>query len=1717
MCPEFNRSYYNLADTRSATLYQKTRADYDPRARGWYKDFLKTPNNRTMNRYSSVYICASTGTACISAALGIYATVPQIGAVVTPNPSVAGRKLRQERAKVVEHLTSLEEMYALGVEYSDGSTAIISGAAVHIACSGCAPDDLMCEDQCAIDRKVAGVDLAPSHTRLDSRLVAVALADFSLSHVQQTLSSVSVGEDGGVFVIEEGEKALLVASTLPCGQNRPGGCAVPPEESVRRGTYGGINRVSAYDLDAGVLVSKIAEQLTSRGESFSQNGRAHVGAIGKNYIVIWTVVEPEDIGNVRWVVFTVVSHSTMAGPATEMVARNLLGTSLTVAGMVVVVFLFGFYLISRPLNNISGGVMGGLVSLNLENIEQGCCAPEEVTLITEAVTALGQRLAEIIPFVPDVLLTKRNVVAARVRNPEESGNSDFDDLLSNPLSGRQPSADDSPQASGSPQSAGSPRFHTVVGLWKRPVAAVVCVRIKEQSLRAFVNTASGGCGELSHLMDLGIKIAIEMRGVMEQSTGQHLMLSFNAFPSICTLPTVQAARAARAFHYATTTEMEGSPTVMIPGQGYDMPEFSLIPDDCAPQAPEINAAAAYGAVVAGNIGANRSRWRVHFGEPVTVAIRLAALGHEMNSGALIQVNEEVQRALVHRMADIIPPIHVGSDRIEVLELVTEEEHNLGVSTGSGPNAREIFQSVPYATAWRELREGQLGKAAELLAEHMSNHPTDSVAALLLRNVRLRAPSWPKGECYTGGGQVTFSPAGALGPLASPSPTLGLSWPSGGRPRRMSIEQMSRGRHRESLTSNHSHATVPDGDKSTLPDRHSPGFDRTPEGQLEVRSVSFLVAMRTPSAPPITGGDKSVKSILRTFSNAIVQADGIVDILQHDMMVAHWERPVSTTKSGLSDRCESGASTMDSGSPLIVKQHISEAATAGAACAARLVKKMDMNGMLGQVAFGYATGEALTGNYDLNEIGQNISVVVGDVRDWAQAHARAACDLQMSLVAGGEMVGHDLPGSLVWRSLISKSQVQRPGGLMNKSSGICEMAFSPAPDDYEKALLEVKKRNWMEARSTLHSILDDQMAGGLGWDKSATRKWASTLYQMVSKAVSSGTDESLYVQLSDAGAQLMSPDSQEQAKKGRSLRRIQSAPQEKKKKKNSSLRVVRVTDETKQPGSGSGSGSGTPQSPLKGSQGPRERHASKARSSNASGANMDDCASDAGSMADSCAGSVASVASSHLSIAVTNPATPLREAGSSVRGSTLALSRPPSPKSTVSESTVSVEGSPWFLKKIGEYHELQGLKTLLGFPAPPRSVTEGKDMAVDANGQLVKHRFVKLVNLLRLVVVMMNSLIVPFCSVFATGVSLKVEGGQLFVFLLLYLGDIVLIIDLYQNFFEPVITKEGRVVTDPKDTAMRYLKSDFAIDFIAAFPFELLILASKPDLFMQTWAWRQNRLIGLLRSPALVHQVREDLYPNAHPLKVQIAVFLGILFTGLCWLGCVWAMVLHSVDGWEEVDRYLHNPSGTFSALTLPMKALTAFHWALRSFSGYEPNWPITHADRYMGLCLVTAVCGLALFATVIAYIQGALDVLGGNLKEHTEHTEEVQTCLEYSGIPDHACRMVNVYLRKLYQQTAQVFPGQFDFLSEELPSALSAPLRIHANITIAKGASACPLLVSARADFVAQVLEGLQHEFWTPGNEVIVRGDVPCGGIHFVRRGRLLVTVQGRNEYPGDM
>eukprot|EP00756_Hemistasia_phaeocysticola_P022635 Hpha_TRINITY_DN15846_c0_g2::TRINITY_DN15846_c0_g2_i3::g.188539::m.188539 len=178
------------------------------------------------------------------------------------------------------------------------------------------------------------------------------------------------------------------------------------------------------------------------------------------------------------------------------------------------------------------------------------------------------------------------------------------------------------------------------------------------------------------------------------------------------------------------------------------------------------------------------------------------------------------------------------------------------------------------------------------------------------------------------------------------------------------------------------------------------------------------------------------------------------------------------------------------------------------------------------------------------------------------------------------------------------------------------------------------------------------------------------------------------------------------------------------------------------------------------------------------------------------------------------------------------------------------------------------------------------------------------------------------------------------------------------------------------------------------------------------------------------------------------------------------------------------------------------YWAITGFSGYSMKYP--YEFRHVVTSLICAVCGLAIFAVVIAYMSTLLKLMGTSHQAHMDQVEALVTFCDHTKIGEDFTLSLLEYHRMLWGKTRQAHPDQWaDLFAEvdaaqdtslQLPGDLSQEMRYFANFPAVEGVPALRALRDP--SFIVRVISLLEVHFGSPSEPIFLRGtsDDTAGG-----------------------
>lgn len=136
-------------------------------------------------------------------------------------------------------------------------------------------------------------------------------------------------------------------------------------------------------------------------------------------------------------------------------------------------------------------------------------------------------------------------------------------------------------------------------------------------------------------------------------------------------------------------------------------------------------------------------------------------------------------------------------------------------------------------------------------------------------------------------------------------------------------------------------------------------------------------------------------------------------------------------------------------------------------------------------------------------------------------------------------------------------------------------------------------------------------------------------------------------------------------------------------------------------------------------------------------------------------------------------------------------------------------------------------------------------------------------------------------------------------------DIVFIVDIVINFRTSFIkTSTGEEIINEKKIAIHYLKGQFIVDFLAAFPFEYFGILMVPHANDSTW-FAILGMLKLLRVKKLGEMITHLNLSNEYKIILRLIKLVFFIFLFIHWLACAWFKITKDDEKWLPPLDYVY--------------------------------------------------------------------------------------------------------------------------------------------------------------------------------------------------------------------
>lgn len=319
------------------------------------------------------------------------------------------------------------------------------------------------------------------------------------------------------------------------------------------------------------------------------------------------------------------------------------------------------------------------------------------------------------------------------------------------------------------------------------------------------------------------------------------------------------------------------------------------------------------------------------------------------------------------------------------------------------------------------------------------------------------------------------------------------------------------------------------------------------------------------------------------------------------------------------------------------------------------------------------------------------------------------------------------------------------------------------------------------------------------------------------------------------------------------------------------------------------------------------------------------------------------------------------------------------------------------------------------------------------------------------------------------------------------------IDIIVAFFT-TITVDGQEITSKKTIAIKYLRTWFIVDLIAAVPFDLIFSegylseASNAARSLRLFSPRYIQILLLVRMLRIYHifpflertKKKELLNPGLVRLFFTIFVVLIIAH----WVACGW-LALGKID--DKLDHYSNY--------------LRALYWCITTITtiGYGDITPTTNGQTIY--TMFVQLTGAGMYGYIIGNLASMLANSDLARTQFRAKMEKIQTFMQYRDVPGELQDNIRTYYDYLWNNRRGFDESA---VLEELPSSLKLQVALHLNKDIIEKV---PMFKGAPDDLIRQIVLNLKPVLYTPGDYIFRKGEMG-DQMYFISRGKVEIVSE---------
>jgi voltage-gated potassium channel len=327
--------------------------------------------------------------------------------------------------------------------------------------------------------------------------------------------------------------------------------------------------------------------------------------------------------------------------------------------------------------------------------------------------------------------------------------------------------------------------------------------------------------------------------------------------------------------------------------------------------------------------------------------------------------------------------------------------------------------------------------------------------------------------------------------------------------------------------------------------------------------------------------------------------------------------------------------------------------------------------------------------------------------------------------------------------------------------------------------------------------------------------------------------------------------------------------------------------------------------------------------------------------------------------------------------------------------------------------------------------------------------------------------------------------------LLFINVIVSVAFLFSmviNSKTPIVVGSHEI-KDPRELRKRYLKGRFWVDFLAAFPFELVLFAF-PGASVGARGIRLLNLVRVLRLPAFFK--RREIRQHVDRGSARLLIFLFWFLLAANLVTCGWLFL-----GAGNIDATLSDPS----------KYARAFYWCITTLAtvGYGDITPVTIPQTLYATAVM--ILGVAIYGYVISSVTALLSNIDVARNQYMKTMDKVNAFCAYNDLPEGLQKRIRNYHEYLFESRLGYSEG--DALAE-LPDSIKSDVAMHLHRELL---AKVPLFRSASENVMREIVLELEALVVPPSDFVFRAGD-EGEEMYFIRRGTVdVLSADGSKTF----